>query len=53
MVNNLVLISLLALLIIFFTAMNPRFFSNRNFIIVRQIPPVVLMGKKTFALTAG
>jgi len=55
MVNNLVLISLLTLLIIFFTAMNPRFFSNRNFInLVRQILPVVLMGcAMTFVINSG
>ena len=55
MVNNIVLLSLLVLLIIFFTAMNPRFLSNRNFInIVRQILPAVLMGcAMTFVINSG
>jgi ribose transport system permease protein len=54
-VNNLVLLVLLVLLIIFFTAMNPRFFSNRNFVnVIRQILPVVLMGcAMTFVINSG
>ena len=55
MVNNIVLLSLLTLLLIFFTAMNPRFWSDRNFInVVRQILPVVLMGcAMTFVINSG
>jgi ribose transport system permease protein len=54
-VQNLVLLGVLALLMTFFTIMNPRFFSHRNFInIVRQILPVVLMGcSMTFIINSG
>jgi len=54
-VRNLVLLGILALLMAFFTIMNPRFFSHRNFInIVRQILPVVLMGcSMTFIINSG
>ena len=54
-VNNLVLLVLLILLMIFFTWMNPRFFSVRNFVnVVRQILPVVLMGcAMTFVINSG
>lgn len=54
-VRNLVLFGVLALLMAFFTIMNPRFFSHRNFInIVRQILPVVLMGcSMTFIINSG
>ena len=54
-VNNLVLLALLALLIVFFSAMNPRFLSTRNFVnIVRQILPLVLMGSAmTFVINSG
>ncbi len=54
-VNNLILLVLLILLVIFFSWMNPRFFSVRNFInVVRQILPVVLMGcAMTFVINSG
>lgn len=44
-VNNLILLALLIILVIFFDAMNPRFLSVRNFVnVARQILPTVLMG---------
>ena len=53
--QNLVLLAILVALMIFFTSMNPRFLSNRNFInVVRQILPVVLMGcAMTFIINSG
>lgn len=53
--QNLVLLAVLVLMIIFFTAMNPRFFTNRNLInIERQILPLVLMGcAMTFVINSG
>src|SRR5512135_3563072 len=54
-VNNLVLLAILILLVIFFYSMNPRFFTVRNFVnVVRQILPVVLMGcAMTFVINSG
>lgn len=54
-VNNLILLALLVLLVIFFTWMNPRFLSVRNFVnVTRQILPVVLMGcAMTFVINSG
>jgi ribose/xylose/arabinose/galactoside ABC-type transport system permease subunit len=54
-VNNLILVGLLFVLVIFFSAMNPRFFSVRNFInVTRQILPIVLMGcAMTFVINSG
>ena len=44
-VNNLILLALLIILVIFFNSMNPRFLSVRNFVnVARQILPTVLMG---------
>jgi ribose/xylose/arabinose/galactoside ABC-type transport system permease subunit len=53
--QNLVLIGVLLILGVFFTAMNPRFFTERNFVnIVRQILPAVLMGcSMTFVINSG
>jgi ribose/xylose/arabinose/galactoside ABC-type transport system permease subunit len=53
--QNLILLSVLIALIIFFTVMNPRFFSSRNFVnIVRQVLPVILMGcAMTFVINSG
>jgi ribose/xylose/arabinose/galactoside ABC-type transport system permease subunit len=55
LVQNLVLVGVLAALVVFFTIMNPRFFANRNFVnIVRQILPAVLMGcAMTFVINSG
>ena len=55
LVQNLVLLVVLIGLITFFTAMNPRFLTHRNFInIVRQILPQVLMGcAMTFVINSG
>ncbi len=53
--QNLVLLGILLILVVFLTAMNPRFFSERNFInLVRQILPVILMGcAMTFVINSG
>jgi ribose/xylose/arabinose/galactoside ABC-type transport system permease subunit len=53
--QNLILLGVLIALIIFFTVMNPRFFSSRNFVnIVRQVLPVILMGcAMTFVINSG
>ncbi len=55
LMQNLVLIGVLLTLGVFFTAMNPRFFTERNFVnIVRQILPAVLMGcAMTFVINSG
>ena len=55
LMQNLVLIGVLLILGVFFTAMNPRFFTERNFVnIVRQILPAVLMGcSMTFVINSG
>lgn len=54
-VQNLVLLGILFTLALFFTQMNPLFFSSRNFVnIVRQILPLVLMGcAMTFLINSG
>jgi ribose transport system permease protein len=53
--QNLTLLAILFILAVFLTAMNPRFFSERNFInLVRQILPVVLMGcAMTLVINSG
>jgi ribose/xylose/arabinose/galactoside ABC-type transport system permease subunit len=53
--QNLVLIAILIALVLFFTSMNHRFFSNRNFInLLRQILPLILMGcAMTFVINSG
>src|SRR5512136_2975873 len=55
LMQNLVLIGVLLTLGVFFTAMNPRFLTERNFVnIVRQILPAVLMGcSMTFVINSG
>ena len=54
-VNNLILLALLIVLVVFFSSMNPRFLSVRNFInVTRQILPLVLMGcAMTFVINSG
>jgi ribose/xylose/arabinose/galactoside ABC-type transport system permease subunit len=54
-VNNLILLGLLIALVLFFTSMNPRFFSVRNFVnLTRQVLPLVLMGcAMTFVINSG
>jgi ribose transport system permease protein len=55
MVQNIVLLGVLVLLMIFFTIKNPLFLSKRNlFNIPRQILPVVIMGcAMTFIINSG
>ncbi len=53
--QNLALLGVLVALLAFYSAMNPRFLSDRNFVnIVRQVLPVVLMGcAMTFVINSG
>jgi ribose/xylose/arabinose/galactoside ABC-type transport system permease subunit len=53
--QDLVLLGILLILMVFLTVMNPRFFSERNFInLVRQVLPVVLMGcAMTLVINSG
>lgn len=55
LVQNLVLLVVLMALAVFFTALNPRFMSDRNFInLARQILPQVLIGcAMTFVINSG
>lgn len=53
--QNLVLLGILFILVVLLTVLNPRFFSERNFInLVRQILPLVLMGcAMTLVINSG